>query len=87
MPRDRVLDIGDWLPDLGLVGAEAGALRFPEYGNSGYRPPAGAAIVFSCNLLHEVTEVTQGRRFVVVTFFYGEAEAAELARRMAGSGR
>jgi len=60
---------------------EGGYLRFPEYGPMLYRPPAGGAIVFSCNLLHEVTDVTVGRRFVVVTFFYGEAEAAEIARR------
>jgi len=60
---------------------EGGFLRFPEFGPSLYRGAAGAAIVFSCNLLHEVTDVTGGERMALVTFFYGEAEAAELRRR------
>jgi len=53
---------------------EGGSLRFPEYGPHTYRPPAGGAVVFSCSLLHEATDVTVGRRFVLLTFFYGEAE-------------
>jgi predicted 2-oxoglutarate/Fe(II)-dependent dioxygenase YbiX len=32
-------------------------------------PPAGAAAVFSCSLLHQVLPVTRGRRFVLTTFF------------------
>ncbi len=31
-------------------------------------------MVFSCSLLHEATRVTAGRRFVLLGFFYGEAE-------------
>jgi predicted 2-oxoglutarate/Fe(II)-dependent dioxygenase YbiX len=61
---------------------EGGFLRFPEFGPSLYRPPAGGAIVFSCNLLHEVTDMVRGRRFALVSFFYGEAEAAALRQRM-----
>ena len=45
-----------------------GDLRFPEYGPDLYRPPTGAAIVFSCSLLHEVLPVTRGNRFVFLTF-------------------
>ncbi|MCS7032949.1 MAG: 2OG-Fe(II) oxygenase [Phycisphaerae bacterium] len=63
---------------------EGGYLRFPEFGRHRYRPPAGAACVFSCSLLHEATDVTAGRRFVLLSFFYGEAEARrreEYARR------
>ncbi|MGH3680584.1 MAG: 2OG-Fe(II) oxygenase [Natronosporangium sp.] len=48
-----------------------GQLRFPEYGNQLYRPDAGAALVFSCAHLHEVCEVTAGRRFVLLSFLYG----------------
>lgn len=49
-----------------------GQLRFPEYGNQLYRPDAGAALVFSCSHLHEVCDVTAGRRFVLLSFLYGE---------------
>ncbi len=50
---------------------EGGYLRFPEYGPHLYRPAAGDAVVFACSLLHEATPVTAGRRFVLLTFFYG----------------
>jgi predicted 2-oxoglutarate/Fe(II)-dependent dioxygenase YbiX len=53
-------------------GYEGGALRFPEYGNQLYRPDAGAALIFSCAHLHEVRDVTAGRRFVLLSFLYGE---------------
>jgi predicted 2-oxoglutarate/Fe(II)-dependent dioxygenase YbiX len=49
---------------------EGGQLRFPEYGNQLYRPDAGTALVFSCAHLHEVLEVTAGRRFVLLSFLY-----------------
>ena len=51
---------------------EGGTLRFPEFGGQRYRPAAGAAIVFSCSLLHEVLPVTHGRRFVVLAFLSGD---------------
>ena len=54
---------------------EGGHLRFPEHSVHQYRPKAGSAVVFSCSLLHEATDVTAGRRFVLLSFFYGEAEA------------
>jgi hypothetical protein len=40
-----------------------------------YRPGSGAALVFSCAHLHEVLDVTAGRRFVLLSFLYGEPEA------------
>ena len=49
---------------------EGGQLRFSEYGQQLYRPEAGAALVFSCSHLHEVCEVTSGRRFVLLSFLY-----------------
>lgn len=49
---------------------EGGQLRFPEYGNQLYRPDAGTALVFSCAHLHEVLDVTAGRRFVLLSFMY-----------------
>ena len=53
-------------------GYQGGQLRFPEYGPERYRPAAGAALVFSCSHLHEVLEVTAGRRFVLLSFLFGE---------------
>ncbi len=34
----------------------------------------GSAVVFSVSMLHEVTEVTAGHRFILLGFFYSEAE-------------
>ncbi|MCG8606681.1 2OG-Fe(II) oxygenase, partial [bacterium] len=56
-------------------GYEGGHLRFPEYGPHLYRPEAGSALVFSCSHLHEVTEVTDGQRFALLSFLFGEGEA------------
>lgn len=68
---------------------EGGDLRFPEFGPRGCRPPAGAAAVFACGLMHEVTKVTAGRRYAFVPFFFdaagGEVRAA-YRRRIAGGG-
>lgn len=61
---------------------EGGYLRFSEYGPQLYKPGTGSAVIFSCELLHEVMPVTQGRRFALINFYYGEAEAAEVASRM-----
>jgi peroxiredoxin len=49
-----------------------GELRFPEFGDQRYRPESGAAIVFSCSLLHEALEVTAGTRLVLLAFLFGE---------------
>jgi predicted 2-oxoglutarate/Fe(II)-dependent dioxygenase YbiX len=53
---------------------EGGYLRFPEYGSDLYQPETGSAVIFSCSLLHEATDVTKGRRFALVSFFYSEQE-------------
>jgi len=55
---------------------EGGHLRFPEYGPNLYSAESGAAIVFSCSLLHEVTRMTRGQRFVLLGFYYSEAGQA-----------
>lgn len=47
-------------------------LKFPEFSDALYKPPAGAAIVFSCSLLHEVMEMRAGRRFALLAFLFGE---------------
>jgi predicted 2-oxoglutarate/Fe(II)-dependent dioxygenase YbiX len=51
-------------------GYDGGDLTFPELGPDRYRPRPGAAIVFSCGLLHEVTSVRTGTRHALVTFLW-----------------
>jgi predicted 2-oxoglutarate/Fe(II)-dependent dioxygenase YbiX len=53
-------------------GYQGGQLRFPEYGPELYRPATGAALLFSCSHLHEVLEVTAGRRFALLSFLFGQ---------------
>jgi predicted 2-oxoglutarate/Fe(II)-dependent dioxygenase YbiX len=31
-------------------------------------------VVFACSHLHEVTHVTQGRRFTLLSFLFGDAD-------------
>jgi predicted 2-oxoglutarate/Fe(II)-dependent dioxygenase YbiX len=52
---------------------QGGELRFPEYGPTLYAPPAGGAVVFSSSILHEALPVTRGQRYVLLTFFAGDA--------------
>jgi predicted 2-oxoglutarate/Fe(II)-dependent dioxygenase YbiX/peroxiredoxin len=54
-------------------------ISFPEFGPRTYRAPAGAAVVFSGSLLHAVTPVTRGRRYVFLPFLYDDAAAAQRA--------
>jgi predicted 2-oxoglutarate/Fe(II)-dependent dioxygenase YbiX len=54
---------------------DGGDLRFPEFGPKVCRGDTGAAVVFSCSLLHEVSPVTRGTRFAFLPFFYDEAAA------------
>ena len=50
-------------------------LIFPEFGRRIYRAPHGGAVVFSTGALHEVTQITRGRRYAFIPFLYGEEEA------------
>ncbi|MGB9429003.1 MAG: 2OG-Fe(II) oxygenase [Gammaproteobacteria bacterium] len=54
---------------------QGGQLRFPEFGPDLYQPDRGDAVIFSSSLLHEVTPVTTGKRYVLLGFFFGEAES------------
>ncbi len=49
---------------------EGGQLRFPEFGTRTYEAPTGGALLFSCSLLHEVTDLTAGTRYAMTTFFF-----------------
>jgi hypothetical protein len=55
---------------------EGGEIWFPEFGQKLYKPPTGAAIVFSCSLLHEVPPVRKGKRYAWLPFLYDEPAAA-----------
>jgi peroxiredoxin len=50
---------------------EGGALRFREYGDHLYEVDRGTAVIWSAALLHEVTPVTKGARFVLGVHMYG----------------
>ena len=59
---------------------EGGDLCFPEYDGAPHRPARGEAVVFSASLLHEVTPVTAGRRYALLTFLHDAG--AEASRRL-----
>ncbi len=54
---------------------DGGEISFPEFGPRSYKPPVGAALVFSCSMLHQVSPVTRGERFAFLPFLYDEAAA------------
>ena len=56
---------------------DGGEVSFPEYGPRGFKPPPGAAVVFSCSLLHSVSKVTRGCRYAFLPFLYDD-EAAKI---------
>ncbi len=47
-----------------------GRLRFPEFGPREYEAPSGGALLFSCSLLHEVTDLTAGTRYAMTSFLF-----------------
>jgi predicted 2-oxoglutarate/Fe(II)-dependent dioxygenase YbiX len=59
---------------------EGGYLSFPEYNSHRYRAPTGAAVIFSAKVLHEVSAVTKGERYALLSFMHNDAgEAQRLA--------
>jgi predicted 2-oxoglutarate/Fe(II)-dependent dioxygenase YbiX len=63
---------------------EGGESGFPEFGPRRFKGPIGAAIVFSCSMLHDVSKVTKGRRYAFLTFLFDEAGEQT---RLANSGK
>lgn len=63
---------------------EGGGLRFPEYGGALYVTPPGGAVVFSCSLLHEAVPVTQGTRYVALSFLVDPQAAQERRQKRTG---
>ncbi|RKR43226.1 2OG-Fe(II) oxygenase [Paraburkholderia sp. BL17N1] len=54
---------------------DGGEIKFPNFAYCGYKLQHGDALVFSSGLIHEVTPVTSGRRFALLSFLYGESES------------
>ena len=54
---------------------DGGEVSFPEYGPQGFKGPKGSAVIFSCALLHAVSQVTRGRRYAFLPFLYDDAAA------------
>src|SRR5829696_1907151 len=67
---------------------EGGEVSFPEYGPRSFKAPPGGAVVFSCSLLHAVSQVTSGRRYAFLPFLYDDAAAKirEANNQFLGSG-
>jgi predicted 2-oxoglutarate/Fe(II)-dependent dioxygenase YbiX len=51
---------------------EGGEISFPEYSPRGFKVAPGTAVVFSASILHQVSRVTCGRRYVFLTFLFDE---------------
>lgn len=60
-------------------GYEGGHLLFPEYTRDYYKLRSAEAVVFPCSLMHQVTPITKGKRYVMISFFYAEPQAAHRA--------
>jgi peroxiredoxin/predicted 2-oxoglutarate/Fe(II)-dependent dioxygenase YbiX len=54
---------------------DGGEVSFPEYGPRSFKPPPGGAVIFSCSLLHAVSQVTRGKRYAFLPFLYDDAAA------------
>ncbi len=54
---------------------DGGEIAFPEYGPQTFKPPPGAAVVFSCSMLHAVTTMRSGKRYAFLPFLYDDAAA------------
>ncbi|HEY8004713.1 MAG TPA: 2OG-Fe(II) oxygenase [Phenylobacterium sp.] len=59
---------------------EGGELLFPEFNDDRISPPAGSAIIFSASLLHEVSPVTRGSRYVLLSFLGSALAQSRLNR-------
>jgi hypothetical protein len=51
---------------------DGGEISFPEYSPQSFKAAPGTAIVFSASILHQVSRVTRGRRYVFLTFLFDE---------------
>jgi len=54
---------------------DGGEISFPEYGPQSFKPAPGAAVVFSCSMLHAVSTMARGNRYAFLPFLYDDAAA------------
>ena len=52
-----------------------GGIIFPEYNNKTYKPEPCSAVIFPTPLYHQVLEVSEGTRYVIISFLFGDHEA------------
>ena len=55
---------------------EGGGICFPEYSPTILPLEKYSAVIFPGSLFHEVQPIDQGKRYVVISFFFGDGEAA-----------
>lgn len=55
---------------------EGGGVSFPEYTDEVMAVPRNWAVIFPGSLYHQVNSIGVGRRYVVISFFFTENEAA-----------
>lgn len=55
---------------------EGGGIAFPEYNTDVLNVPKYGAVIFPGSLFHQVNEIGSGNRYVIISFFFGEAEAS-----------
>ncbi len=55
---------------------DGGEVVFREFGDHGYKPQPGSAMIFSSSLLHEVLETTRGVRYTLISHLFNEQSAA-----------
>ena len=66
---------------------DGGEISFPEYSPQTFKAAPGTAVVFSASILHQVSRVTRGRRYVFLTFLFDEdAERLRQANLKAAGG-
>ena len=51
---------------------DGGEISFPEYSPRSFKAAPGTAVVFSASILHQVSRVTRGQRYVFLTFLFDE---------------
>jgi predicted 2-oxoglutarate/Fe(II)-dependent dioxygenase YbiX len=67
---------------------DGGEISFPEYSPKAFKAAPGTAVVFSASILHQVSRVTRGRRYVFLTFLFDEeAERVRQANLQAAQGQ
>ena len=67
---------------------DGGEISFPEYSPQTFKAAPGTAVVFSASILHQVSRVTGGRRYVFLTFLFDEeAERVRQANLQAAQGQ